>query len=153
MQTSSFQQVLIAALALGLGFSLASSDAVGYPSGPSVSVGANPVVNASGRIMEFGSPTTLVVAPADQDIILTDINLQTPDPTGCEVMLSSNDGVRLVTNWIEGDVRSDGFPGVKLDQSLVSGLRIPAGQDIYVHFGSCDVTKLYYNLRGYYAQP
>ena len=43
MQTSRFQLGLIATLAVGLGFSLSSSEAVGYPSGAAVSMGANPV--------------------------------------------------------------------------------------------------------------
>ena len=70
MQTSRFQLGLMATLALGLGFSLASSDAVGYPAG-SVSMGANPVLSVGGVV----SSTTddLFTAPADQDVVVTDV--------------------------------------------------------------------------------
>ena len=43
MQTSRFQLALISALSIGLGLSLATTDAVGYPAGSAVSLGANPV--------------------------------------------------------------------------------------------------------------
>jgi hypothetical protein len=48
MQTSHFQLGLIATLAVGLGFSLASSNAVGYPAGSAISFHNNPVVSIGG---------------------------------------------------------------------------------------------------------
>jgi hypothetical protein len=44
MVTSRFQLGLIATLAIALGFTLASSEAVGYPAGSAVSFHENPVV-------------------------------------------------------------------------------------------------------------
>jgi hypothetical protein len=52
MVTSRFQLGLIATLAVGLGFSLSSSEAIGYPAGPVVSLGANPIVSVGGTIIE-----------------------------------------------------------------------------------------------------
>ena len=55
MQTSRFQLGLIATLAVGLGFSLASSDAVGYPAGAAVSMGTNPLWAKGGTSVEFSA--------------------------------------------------------------------------------------------------
>ena len=61
MQTSRFQLGLIATLAVGLGFSLSSSDAVGYPAGPAVSLGTNPIWNEAGQHNSF-TPKPIIAA-------------------------------------------------------------------------------------------
>ncbi len=48
MQTSRFQIGLITAMAAGLGATLTSSDAIGYPAGAAISLGANPVWSTGG---------------------------------------------------------------------------------------------------------
>ncbi len=59
MADSRFQTTLITALALGLGFTLASSNAVGYPAGAAVSLGSNPVASFAGQIS--GTDSTDIV--------------------------------------------------------------------------------------------
>ena len=59
MHTSHFQLGLIAALAVGLGFSLASTDAVGYPAS-AVSYGESPVVSMA---EPFALTTSAYVKP------------------------------------------------------------------------------------------
>ena len=65
MQTSRFQLGLIATLAVGLGFSLSSSEAVGYPSGPSVSLGSNPLWTRAGTV-EVCSTKEVLTVPEDK---------------------------------------------------------------------------------------
>ena len=77
MQTSRFQLGLIATLAVGLGFSLASSVAVRYPAGSAVSMGINPLWTYGGQINTGGGYTTVFTAPDSQDMVLTDISLST----------------------------------------------------------------------------
>ena len=69
MVTSRFQLGLIATLAVGLGFSLASSDAIGYPAGAAVSLGSNPVISVGGTISS--TSVELFTAPVDQDVVVT----------------------------------------------------------------------------------
>ena len=72
MHTSRFQLSLIATLAVGLGFSLSSSQAVGYPAGAAVSLGANPLWSHGG--MSNASSAVIFTAPADKDMVLTDLS-------------------------------------------------------------------------------
>ena len=51
---------LVAILALGLGLSLASSRAIGYPAGAAVSMGANPLFAKGGELS--GGSTTAFTA-------------------------------------------------------------------------------------------
>ena len=50
MHNSSFQIVFVAILAGGLGYSIASGRAQGYPAGAAVSLSSNPVVSAGGIV-------------------------------------------------------------------------------------------------------
>ena len=78
MQTSRFQLGFIAALAMSLGFSLSSSDAVGYPAGAVVSKGNNPAWNSAGRVS--GSTTReLLSTPPDQEAMVTDLEVEKND--------------------------------------------------------------------------
>ena len=74
MADARFQTTLIAALALGLGFTLSSSNAIGYPAGAAVSLGSNPVASFAGEIDGTAS-TSLVSVPLGSDFIVTDISL------------------------------------------------------------------------------
>ena len=78
MQTSRFQLGLIATLAIGLGFSLSSSEAVGYPAGAVVSMGANPVLSKGGSFT-VGASTAALSGPSDPDqvIVVTDFTVST----------------------------------------------------------------------------
>ena len=71
MVTSRFQLGLIATLAVGLGFSLSSSEAIRYPAGSTVSTGTNPLWAVGGNHYPC-TPVDIITAPSDQDIVVTD---------------------------------------------------------------------------------
>ena len=74
MQTSRFQLGLMATMAVGLGFSLSSSQAIGYPAGAAVSLGTNPVVSVGGGLVGTDSATPLT-APSDSSLVITGVIL------------------------------------------------------------------------------
>ena len=87
MVTSRFQLGLIATLAVGLGFSLSSSEAIGYPAGAAVSLGANPVWSSAGRLESGEGSRELVVVAPEKDLVITDVVL-TFDCTNCSPQVS-----------------------------------------------------------------
>ena len=95
MQTSRFQLGLLATLAVGLGFSLASSSAVGYPAGAAVSMGTNPIWSKGGAVGTLPGEA-VITAPAGSDVIVTDVVLSYRD-TNCypTVYLSNGAGEEL----------------------------------------------------------
>ena len=141
MQTSRFQLGLIATLAVGLGFSLSSSEAVGYPAGAAVSLGANPLWVVSGSTTD-GSED-LATAPIDQDMVITDIYIKkVADWVGCPtgVQLNTGGGVLLVYAH-----------STSMTRTYATGLIVPAGEAVKtVTPTGC---RVYYTLSGYYAQP
>jgi hypothetical protein len=161
MQSSRFQIGLIATLAMGLGFSVASSEAVGYPSGPTVSTGANPVISQGGVLL-LGGTDTVLTAPADQDIVVTDIVLGVTNATYyCE---GSFQVAAMVGSELKGQF-AVGTPNLEQGQirneiiSLNSGIRVPAGSSLNLefnyHYRDCSDSsfRLNYTASGYYAQP
>lgn len=83
MENSRFQFGLVTALAVGLGFSLASSQAVGYPSS-AVSLGQSPVVASGGTVFKDTSET--VFSAVGQDVVLTDLSLTSSGQAMCKRM-------------------------------------------------------------------
>ncbi len=142
MQTSRFQLGLIATLALGLGFSLASSQAIGYPAGAVVSMGSSPLWSVGGT----PGPSETLTAPSDQDMIITDVHW------------SNSDG-----HWLRVDMLLSGAPVAafasdntsdRTEVSLKSGIRVPAGETMTLNFESYyGLANSRYTLSGYYAQP
>ena len=165
MQTSRFQLGLIATLAVGLGFSLASSEAIGYPAGASVSYSGNPVVSVGGTL--DGTETDVpLVAPVDQAFIVTDVVLSTMDSThvcrgGVRVDLSSDGSLvgrfsvgLSIPVYDYGEYQSNN--AVRLE----SGIRIAPGKSLTIQAAerltwSCSGSgmEVHYTLSGYYAQP
>ena len=143
MQTSRFQLGLMAVLAMGLGFSLASSEAVGYPAGTAVSLGANPSWSATGEFDGVGE-AVIVTAPASQDALVTDLYFST-NHSSREVVLVLGDG----TVW--GRYRLRSGVGGDLQRSLTAGIRVPAGETLSVQWDSS--YRMTYNVNGYFAQP
>ncbi len=169
MQTSHVQIGLIASLALGLGYTLSSTQAVGYPASSAISYGANPVWSAAGRLVHEDAPV-LISVPSDQDLIVTDVQLGMSDQDSdfnCMTKWTIDllDGDDSFGTWAMQQYRhySDGdswTPGVDhIDSNYTSGLRIPAGTAL-----TLTASKLYemdctgdnfvhYNISGYYTQP
>ena len=141
MQTSRFQLGFMAVLAVGLGFSLASSDAVGYPTGPVVSSGTNPAWNAAGSVS--GSTTrVLVSAPDGQDAMVTDMVLATNYGTHT-LELELSDGT-LVGKYLIKDTDP-------MSINMNTGIRVPQGQSLSLKWSTG--YSLHYSMQGYYAQP
>ena len=132
---------LVAALAVGLGFSLSSSPAIGYPAGAAVSMGSNPLWSTGGEL-SYDEVVTLVTAPAEHDAVITDIALY------CNG--SAHSWLRLSDGTVVGRYRvTDGSGNV--NRSLQSGISVPAGLSVELHHTSGSTT--FYNVSGYYAQP
>ena len=166
MQTSRFQLGLIATLAVGLGFSLSSSDAIGYPAGAAVSYSSNPVVSVGGTLDGTETEAPLV-APDDQAIIITD------------VVLSAMDSQNNCSGAVRVDLSSDGSVVGRFSVGLTvpiydnsdyqpintvrleSGIRIAPGESLTIEaperssWGSCSGSgmEVHYTVTGYYAQP
>jgi hypothetical protein len=141
MQTSRFQLGLIATLAVGLGFSLSLSDAIGYPAS-AVSLGTNPVWSVGGT----PSSTEILTAPADQDMIITDVHFANTD--GSWLRLEMHTSGTYVAGFSSDDT-SD-----RTVASLRSGIRVPAGQALTMNFEAhYGLGSSRYTVSGYYAQP
>ena len=159
MVTSRFQLGLIATLAVGLGFSLSSSEAAGYPAGAAVSMGANPIVSMGGTIGP-GDTVTALTVPADALLIITDVYFGASAYTGssndCRTHLSIQDGagsVRAVFAIGGNHGSGDHF---STEASLESGIPIESGELTIVGTtgpGSRPCSVSTYTLSGYYAQP
>lgn len=163
MQTSRFQLGLIAALAIGLGYTFSSTQAIGYPAGAAVSMGGNPVLSFGGTRNAAGIDS-IGPAPSDQDLVITDINLSgngvhsTYYACRWTVSLESETGATLgvFKTWSQVNYTSYTIGGGNISAQLQSGVRVPAGESLNLVVdqdsggSSC---SLAYTLSGYYAQP
>ena len=132
--------VLITCLALALGFSIASTPAVGYPTA-AISYGANPLWATGGEVGPYSS-VTVFTAPAAHDAVVTDIAIDVDNYAS--VWLKLSDGTVVGRHRILDSVGS-------VERSLVSGINIPAGQSLQMeHDWGYPV---YYSVSGYYAKP
>jgi hypothetical protein len=170
MQTSRFQLGLIATLAMGLGFTLSSPPASGYPAGAAVSYGANPLVSAGGSIVNGGSEV-VVTAPSDQALVLTDLLLTSYSDMPCKrvhrtVMESSSGAVmgefETSSAYAIKYYDYDSSAGQMVSHRFSSGLSVPAGESVTLtvtqtgSYGGCDSSSSYgvrYSVSGYYTQP
>ena len=161
MQTSRFQLGLIATLAVGLGFSLSSSDAVGYPAGAAVSLGANPVWSAGG---DAEDEVSVITAPAGQRVIVGDVVLSASGQAAyygsqryytCVSEVTASAGgktigkFRLVSSG--GVSEQNPVQPTVIAHSFANGLPVEEGDSLVLrHSVSCNVS---YTLSGYHAQP
>jgi hypothetical protein len=173
-----FHLSLTVGLAVCLGavatIALSPQDAIGYPAGPAVSAGHNPVVSAGGTTA-WDSSSDLFTAPADHDIVITDIVLSgNTDYHRCKaqawVKVDSASGtlgefsvgtpVLYTNSW----VASGGETNLVMD--LASGLRLPAGETAQLsvstegmNYDCSSATsapnrvRVHYAISGYLAQP
>ena len=173
-----FHLSLTVGLAVSLGavatIALSPQDAIGYPAGPAVSVGANPVVHAGGTA-NWGTSADLFTAPADHDIVITDIVLSgNTDSHTCKaqawVKMDSASGtlgefsvgtpMLRTSSW----VTSGGETNLVVD--LASGLRLPAGETAQLSVSTDGLSydcnspssypnrvRVHYAISGYLAQP
>jgi len=151
MQTSRFQLGLIATLAVGLGFSLSSSDAVGYPAGAAVSYGSNPLWAKAGKASYAGD--IVITGTSGVDVVVTDVVLTTnADDCSSNVFFDLLSGETLADFKLRND--SDGdktHQPSSIQHSFSSGLPVFAGDSMSIRsVGGCTVA---YTVSGYYAQP
>ena len=170
MHTSRFQLGLLATMALGLGFSLASSQAIGYPAA-AVSHGENPVQSFGGTISADTSSTLLTV-PTDQDFVVTDVSLLAKSTdSDCmdkiDVLVLAADttvAAYNVSTSYEREYFGNHTQADSVQESMVSGLRIPGGDALSLRatsyssftYGGCASSRtptVVYTVSGYYAQP
>jgi len=150
MQTSKSQLALIASLAAGFGYTLSPSEAVGYPVGAAVSLGTNPVWSVAGNITSSVGTADLVSAPAEQDLVVTDIQLASASSSfTCAASFTLDTGTQVGRIRFAG-IREWGWYGHQ--SSFESGIRVPAGQNLNLSTSSCGI-DVDYMLTGYYAQP
>ena len=153
MQTSRFQLGLIATLAVGLGFSLASSDAVGYPAGAAVSMGANPIWSKGGAVGTLPGEA-VITAPVGSDVIVTDVVLSYRD-SNCypTVYLSNGAGEELARFAFFLNMDSDkAHQPTNIQHAFKSGVPLDSGDTLTIS-QSASCSTLSYTLSGYYAQP
>jgi len=153
LQTSRFQLGLIATLAVALGFSLASSDAVGYPAS-AVSRGSNPIASATGPLSS--SPAVAFAATADQQLILTDVivSARRTVSSGCaghderHVVIRTGSGDDLALFGLRSSTTS-------VDEyHYTSGISVPLGESLEIYYSGCEGgIYMDYSLSGYYVQP
>lgn len=165
MQFRSPQPLLTGAIGLAIGLTIAIAitpqTATGYPTA-AVSTGINPVVSTGGSIMGSVGSATAITAPADQDLVITDIvlgvtNTYSYDCEGNFVVEASSAGTPLGQfavghpNLDQAQLRSEVI-------SLRSGLRVAAGASLDLTlsapYRACgDLHTLHYTISGYHAQP
>jgi hypothetical protein len=162
MHTSRFQLSLVAALSVGLGLSLSSSDAIGYPAGAAVSLGSNPVTSTGGSL-EPWSTTEIATAPADADLVLTDLILGvTSSNYGCRasfaVHVEDDLGQVLGVFGLSRGELTQTEP-TSLVSNFNSGIRVAAGRTASIrvdsHYDNCGSSywQIRYTATGYHAQP
>jgi hypothetical protein len=147
MQTSRFQLGLIATLAVGLGFSLASSVAVGYPAGAAVSLGTNPVWSVGGGFSSTAY-TEFITAPSDREVVITDFLLSVGHGHSELLFLRLASGEVVGKLLIFGASQPGGGP---VSHTMTSGIRVPAGEELQIKTQGGN--SIHYTLSGYYAQP
>ncbi len=171
MHSSRSQSLLVVALSVGLGFSLASSRAIGYPAGPTVSLAHNPI-QSYGGVLEADSSVTLDTLPADQDFIVTDVTFSArSNDHDCldriEVRLASSG--TTVGSYLASTAYSRGSStnltrAEPVSVSMASGIEISAGGTLELHtslfssftYSGCSSSRgaaIQYAVSGYYAQP
>ena len=154
MQTSRFQLGLIATLAVGLGFSLASSDAVGYPAGAAVSMGTNPIWSEGGALNGVSS-TTILIVDGDRTAIVSDVVLTTAGNCGGGMLidLETADGGIVASFATATDSSGTDWAPSQVSHAFSAGVPVAAGETLTLSMEGGASCRLRYTLSGYYAQP
>jgi len=163
MKFNPSQPLLTIALSMGLGASLMSSSADGYPAGSAVSYAANPIVSVGGSFSgsDFALPQSPIVAPAENDVVITDVVLglfmNSGSLCGADVRVEALVDGEVVGRFVvpHGD-SNRGRNGTNVH--LLSGMRIPQGGVLELRVpgrtwacGSDGNWWLDYTLSGYHA--
>ena len=157
-----YQPLLTTGLARALGATLmtvvGSNDATAYPSG-AVSYGSNPIVSVGGSISS-GDVISPITAPTGSDLIISDVFISSSNylyyesyMCGMTLKFEDTSGNTLAQFRVGGGSGN----GVDVAQSMISGVRLPAGETLTITastpsgFLGCHSSD--YTLAGYYAEP
>ena len=143
-------------LLCGSVFVTSLKSAYGFPQGPSISSGSNPVLAIGGSISS--TTTTLFTAPADQMIVISDL-LLTMNHYSCSstISLTTSSGETLSTSDLHSFYenyahysRTNSQP-TSIQHSFNSGLPISPGDSLEItESGGCTIS---YTISGYYTHP
>ena len=151
MSNNHFQTMLITGLAIGFGatatLSLRPHSAIGFPAAPAVSLGSNPIQAWAGTINS--NTSTILSAPSDQNIVLTDIHFSCNYTCETRVTMTRSDGTVVGSFWVSGGYGSD-RDSLSIQQQFSSGIPIPAGQSLVLNTTGNTIA---YTLSGYQAHP
>jgi hypothetical protein len=144
----SIRWTIFITVAFTLAWAATTTPATGHPMGAVVSTGSNPIVNAAGRLTDPGF-VSIVTAPADQDVVITDL-VFSADHSGAgepELRLAST-GTVVGRYFIFGGSYHGGGPA---HFALQTGIKIPAGDSLELNIHTTNDVN--YAISGYYAQP
>ena len=170
MSSQSISSIILA-LALGSTLTLLLHQSADANSVQSVGYGQNPVVAIGGTAYD-GETKSLLTAPSTHDLIVTDIVLTSTGNAMCirnhksDLMTSSGS----VLGQFETTTASIAYgyngstSGTSIQMSMLSGLRVPAGEDLQLvvvqtataasnYCSSASSYGVRYMISGYYAQP
>ena len=135
----------LASILFGAGFLLRSFPSANAQIGPSASLGSNPIVSFAGK-----GDASLVTVPTDQDLILTDLdfcNTNSGNYGHHTIYLKDAQGNVYGQWWL----RKSYSELVSMNISKQSGIRIPAGTELYFDEGGSSYVT--YTISGYYVNP
>ena len=135
----------IAAIIFSMGHFLRSFPTANAQIGPSVGYGINQIVSFAGK-----GDSSLVTVPTDQDLIITDLDFCNTDSGNYghhTVYLKDSQGVVYGQWWL----RKSYSELVKMNISKNTGIRIPAGSELYFDEGGGN--HVTYTISGYYVKP
>ncbi len=148
------------------GVSLSVSPASAYPSGATVSVGSNPIRSAAGRMDPHTTSTVsdVIAAPADQDLILTDIVLalsQADSSCKADGMARLQDDTgKTYADFVVSTPNTGNAAKEQTVFRAQSGIHVPASTSLTLvwtwNFRNCPYLGyhyLTYIVSGYLAQP
>ena len=146
MHTSRFPLPLMAVMAIALGFSLSSSQAIGHPSGIAVSLGQNPVWSTGGDIR---LSTHSAVTAEGGDLVIKDISMSRNFSGYWRMKLRLADGTQLA-NFSGEDPHAR-----PLNRTFAARLRIPEGESLVIDWQAAygPEENYRYTLTGFYVQP
>ncbi len=170
MTPGRFHLVLTVSLAGIIGFGashlLSSNDAVAYPSGPTVSYGANPVFSLGGYVTMSGSTggsstDSLTLGHSGQEAVITDIVLTSSSSNGnpyyCTASLVLTDSTDTLAEFgvVWPNLESVAAP-VVMDMDLGSGIRVQEGETLTLTASTrlaynsyCSGVWIHYTLSGW----
>jgi len=149
-----------AAFIAACGFFLRSLTPANAYMGPMVDYGANPIVSAAGTASS--TSTTIFTAPADQDLLITDLIFSadaTDHACNARIYMDLNNGVQLGAFTIAGDMDSDygqddaGSTSPVLTHRFASGLVIPASSSLQIYVNNCSSSNVKYTIAARKIRP